>query len=273
MTYIKIEKVNFGYDYNKKLLFNDLSLELDRGEIVSIIGRNGVGKTTLAKLIIGMLKPQTGKILIEDKDIAKKSTATIAEKVGYVFQNPNIMLFSNSVTKELELSLMRFNLTKEETKKRISKVIDFFSLNVYLDIHPRLLSRGEKQKLVLATVLVQNPQAIILDEPFSGIDNTQKHLIRNYLKELKNQKKLVVVITHDLDSVLEFSDRVIVLDAGRITFNGKTIEFFVEPTNLNKNGLAATKMLSMFYSLRANNFPKEIMKKDDIIKFFKKRLA
>ena len=273
MAYIKINKIDFGYDYNKKPLFNELFLEFDQGEIISIIGRNGAGKTTLAKLIIGMIRPQKGEIIIEDENTSEKSTAKIAEKVGYVFQNPNIMLFSNSVRKELELSLMRFNITKEEIQERITEVVDFFSLNNYLEIHPRLLSRGEKQKLAIATVLVQNPQAIILDEPFSGIDNTQKNLIRTYLNELKNQKKLIIVITHDLDSVLEFSDKVIVLDNGQVTFNGSTQDFFMEPENLHNNGLVETKMLSMVYSLRSNNFPKNILKRNAIISFFKEKFT
>ncbi|NHJ03960.1 MAG: ABC transporter ATP-binding protein [Candidatus Heimdallarchaeota archaeon] len=273
MSLIEIKNLTFGYNQNQGLLFNNLSLTLPKGEIISIIGRNGAGKTTLAKLMIGMLRPQKGDIQIDNESTNKKTIAEIAEKIGYVFQNPNIMLFTHTVEKELELSLLRFNLTKEEAEKRIQEMLDFFNLEIFRKVHPRLLSRGEKQKLALAIVLIQNPQAIILDEPFSGIDIKQKNLIRNYILELKEQKKLVLIITHDLDAVLEYSDRVISMNAGTIIFNGYTDQFFSNSTNLQNVNLTETYMLSMFYSLRKEGLPENILKRNEIISYFKNKFS
>ncbi|HUU78926.1 MAG TPA: ABC transporter ATP-binding protein [candidate division Zixibacteria bacterium] len=273
MSLIEIKNLIFGYNPNQIPLFNNFSLTLPKGEIISIIGRNGAGKTTLAKLMIGMLRPQKGNILIDNEATNKKTIAEIAEKIGYVFQNPNIMLFTNTVEKELELSLLRLNIPKEEAEKRIQEMLDFFNLEIYRKVHPRLLSRGEKQKLALAIVLIQNPQAIILDEPFSGIDIKQKIQIRDYIFKLKEQKRLVLIITHDLDAVLEYSDRVISMDFGNIIFNGQTEQFFYNPTNLQKVNLTETYMLSMFYSLRKEGLPENILKRKEIISYFKHKFS
>lgn len=272
MTCIELDDISFSYIIGRKGIFNNLSLKFNPNEQVAIVGRNGSGKTTLAKLIIGMLKPSSGQISSDGKSIEKKSIAEIAEKVGYVFQNPNTMLFTNSVENELSLSLQRFNLSKDEKEEKINSMLDFFGMAKYRKIHPRLLSRGEKQKLALATVLIQDPGAIILDEPFSGIDTAQKIIIRDYIGKLKDQKKLVIIITHDLDSVLEESNRVIALSSGKIVFDGKKTDFFKDSTNLYKAGLTETYMLNMLYSLHAYGLPKTVLKRKEIISFFSKRI-
>ena len=271
MSLLQINALTFSYLPNSDL-FTNFSATFSGGEFVAIIGKNGAGKTTLAKLIIGMLKLQSGDVLVDGKSIKDKQIADIAEQIGFVFQNPNIMLFTNTVEKELELSLLRFNLSKEEINERINFMIDFFSLEKYRKIHPRLLSRGEKQKLALATVLIQKPKVIILDEPFSGIDATQKIMIRNYLSKLKEEGKLVIIITHDLESVLEYTDRVIALKSGKIIFDGETIDFFTNPKNISSIELTENPMLSLVYSLRNSGLPDKILRKDEIVSYFKKRL-
>lgn len=273
MTCIELNEISFSYIAGRKGIFSNLSLKFNPNEQIAIVGRNGSGKTTLAKLIIGMLKPSKGQIIFDGKIIEKKSIAEIAENVGYVFQNPNIMLFTNSVENELSLSLQRFNFTKDEKEEKINSMLDFFKMTKYRKVHPRLLSRGEKQKLALATVLIQDPGAIILDEPFSGIDIAQKIIIRDYIQKLKDQKKLVIIITHDLDSVLEESNRVIALSAGKIVFDGEKTDFFKDSINLRKAGLTETFMLNMLYSLHADGLPETILKRKEVINFFSKIIS
>ncbi len=272
MTSIELNDVSFSHIAGKKGIFSNLSLKLHPSEQVAIVGRNGSGKTTLAKLILGMLKPSTGQISFDGKLIEKKSIAEIAEKVGFVFQNPNIMLFTNSVKNELLLSLQRFNFSKNEKNEKINSMLDFFGMTKYRKIHPRLLSRGEKQKLALATVLIQEPDAIILDEPFSGIDMAQKIIIRKYIGKLKEQKKLVIIITHDLDSALEESNRIIALSSGKIVFDGKKTDFFKDSTNLRKAELIETCMLNMLYSLHEDGLPETILERKEVISYFSKRI-
>ena len=222
--------------------------------------------------MIGMLKPQNGSISIEGKSIAKLSIADIAEQIGYVFQNPNVMLFTNTVKQELELSLLRFDFAKEEKQKKINKILDFFNLTKYENTHPRLLSRGEKQKLALAAVLIQEPETIILDEPFSGIDRSQKSMLMKYIRELKAQGKLVIIVSHDLDSIIEETDRIIALHKGKIAYDMPTLTFFQDKKRLLEIGLVETKMLKMLFNLRKKGLPKDILRKKDLISFLKNKI-
>ncbi|MGC9778622.1 MAG: ABC transporter ATP-binding protein [Candidatus Heimdallarchaeota archaeon] len=271
MSYIELSNLSFYYRKGKAL-FDNISLTFNLGEQVGIIGRNGAGKTTLVKLLIGMLKPQKGTISIEGSSIKNKSIADVATKVGFVFQNPNQMLFTNTVEKELELSLMRFELSKEVKQSQVNKILDFFDMDELRTMHPRNLSRGEKQKLALATVLVQEPQAIILDEPFSGIDMTQRLLIVKYLNELKKQGKLIILVSHNLDLILETTDKIIALKEGKVAYNMSIVQFFQNSEHLKEIGLIQTDYLSMLKSLKKFGLPNEILKKDDLLNFYKESL-
>ena len=266
MNFISISNLSFSYSKNYPL-FENLNLSFMRGEQIAIIGRNGAGKTTLVKLILGMLKPINGQIIIDEESIKNKSVAEIASKVGFVFQNPNIMLFTNSIEKELELSLMRFKLSKEEINQRITNILEFFNMTSYRKYNPRNLSRGEKQKIAIATVLIQEPQAIILDEPFSGIDVTQQLQIANYLAELKKQNKLIILISHNLDMLFEKSSRIIALKNGKIISDSAIEKFLEDMNNLTEVGLKKTSFLEMIDNLRKNNLPTNVYTKNDLIDY------
>ncbi|NHJ39267.1 MAG: ABC transporter ATP-binding protein [Asgard group archaeon] len=268
MGYINLKNISFGYS-KKNQLFTNLSLSFELGEQIAIIGRNGSGKTTLVKLIIGMLKPIDGQIEISNENIEKKSISDIASKVGFVFQNPNQMLFTNAVEKELELSLRKFNLPNEIKEQKINSILEFLDIVELKDSNPRILSRGEKQKIALATVLIQNPHAIILDEPFSGIDMTQRLKIIDYLNELHKQGKLIILITHNLDFVLNYSSRVIGLKNGQLISDSLTIDFFNNQDNLLKLDLDKSNYLSLIYNLRKCGLPSRIIKTQQLISFFK----
>jgi energy-coupling factor transport system ATP-binding protein len=272
VSYIEILRLSFGYTSDSQL-FNDISLSFNLGEQVAIIGRNGSGKTSLVKLLNGMIKPQKGRIRISGESIREKSIADIATKIGFVFQNPNQMLFTNTVEKELALSLLRLNLGKKEQNLRIDEMLSFFDLKDYRNSHPRSLSRGEKQKLALATVLIQKPQVIILDEPFSGIDYKQRNILEKYIKILSEEGKLIILITHNIDSIIENCSRVIALDEGQLVFDLPVNEFLMDETNLSKIGLIPTNYLKMIYKLRKSGLPRDILWKKDLLKFFKQNLG
>lgn len=269
MGYIELKNVSFGYS-KKTQLFTNLSLSFNLGEQIAIIGRNGAGKTTLVKLIIGILNPLHGSIEISNENIRKKSIADIATKIGFVFQNPNQMLFANTVEKELELSLQKFDFSTEIKKQKITTILEFLDMISFKDSNPRILSRGEKQKIAIATVLIQEPDAIILDEPFSGIDMTQRLVIANYLNELHKQGKLIILITHNLDFVAKYCSRIIGLKNGQLIFDTSTINFFTNQDNLIKLNLEQTNYLSLIYSLRKYGLPPEIIRSQELVNYFKK---
>ena len=271
-SYIEITNLSFSYTTNRPPVLDDISISIDMGEQIAIIGQNGIGKTTFAKLIIGMLKPDQGTIKINGESIHKKSIARIAQKIGYVFQNPNTMLFTRSVHKELELSMKKFNYCKEETSSKINEMLEFFELGNFANTHPRFLSRGEKQKLALATVLIQEPQIIILDEPFSGIDHCQRKIILDYIKKFKSQGRSVLIISHDLNSIVEISERIIALFKGKIAYDLPTSDFFKTKDKLNEIGLHETEMLSFIYELHEKGLPNSIFNRTKLIKYFNEKL-
>ncbi len=266
ITYIDISGLTFEYIKDSPL-FKDISISFKLGEQVAIIGRNGSGKTTFAKLINGMLKPKKGSITISGESTKNKSIADIATKIGFVFQNPNQMLFTNSVEKELALSLFRFKLDKNEHEKRIKNMLKFFNLEQYRETHPRSLSRGEKQKLALATVLIQEPETIILDEPFSGIDFNQREKLIEYIRILSEDGKLVILITHNIDSIIENCSRVIALAQGQILYDLPVSDFLQDDSKLTKIGLESTTYLKLLFQLRNFGLPKEILMKNDLIEY------
>ncbi len=266
MSFISLSHIFFNYSKNNPL-FENLNLSFDKGEQIAIIGRNGVGKTTLVKLILGMLKPLKGQITIDGENTSNKSIAEIAAKVGFVFQNPNVMLFTNSVEKELELSLLRFKLSKIEITQRVNNSLKFFKLEEFNESNPRTLSRGEKQKLALATVLIQEPQALILDEPFSGIDVKQQLVIANYLSVLQKQGKLIIIISHNLDLLFESCSRVIALKNGSIAFDSSIKKFLENMQNLSAIGLEKSPFMDLIDDLRQKNLPPEIYTKRGLIDY------
>ncbi|NHJ47881.1 MAG: ABC transporter ATP-binding protein [Asgard group archaeon] len=270
MTYIKIKNISFGYSKNNQL-FSNLTLNLDLGDYVAIIGRNGAGKTTLVKLIVGMLKPLEGQIKIAGEDIESKSVADIASQVGYVFQNPNQMLFANTVEKELELSLRKFNFEKNMQSDKITEMLEFFDMVPLRDTNPRTLSRGEKQKLAIATVLIQDPKAIFLDEPFSGIDMSQRLMILDYLTKLHLKGKLIVIITHTLDLIVNNCNKIIGFKEGKILYNQEITDFLANPNYLFDLGLEQTNYLALLFTLRKHGLPSSIIKQNELVEYFKQK--
>ncbi|MBD3189530.1 MAG: ATP-binding cassette domain-containing protein [Candidatus Heimdallarchaeota archaeon] len=272
MSYIEVEHLTFGYREGQKVL-NDISLSLPLGEQVAIIGQNGSGKTTLAKLLIGLHKPWNGTIKVDGEDINKKAIAEIARKVGFIFQNPNQMLFTTSVQKELELSLRQSSLNREEKEEKIAWMLDFFNIERYKKTHPRLLSRGEKQKVALATVLVQDPKAIIFDEPFSGVDRQQRASVLHYVNQLKEQGKLIILITHDLEAIIESCERTVALTPdGSIAYDGSTLDVMADAQNFTALELGESPILNLLYHLQSYGLPKNILRRRDLVAYIKRRV-
>lgn len=212
---MKLQKVSFGYEKNKKILQN-INLKMYKGEFVAIMGRNGSGKTTLLKLINGLLRPGKGSVLIDDIDIRKNSVAQLAKKVGYVFQNPANQFYQDTVEEEIAYILKNLKYDQEEIERLVNATMSQFGLLKYKDIYPRYLSVGEQQKVALASILITQPKILLLDEPTHGMDYRQKTIFFSYLDEYRKKGHLVILVTHDVESIAEYSDRVILLSEGKI---------------------------------------------------------
>ena len=216
-----IEVKNLWYAYpNQIIALKGVDLTISEGEFVAIMGRNASGKTTLAKNLNALLKPTKGKVRVGGVDTRDVTTAQLARKVGYLFQNPNDHLFAETVEEEIAFTLNNLGLGGHEAKAMIDGMLDFLNLTRYRREYPRSLSGGERQRVALASVLVSEPQVVILDEPTRGLEYRAKTELMTLLQDYKGKGKTVILITHDVEMVAEHADRVVLMSEGKVVVDG-----------------------------------------------------
>jgi energy-coupling factor transporter ATPase len=198
----------------------NINLKVHEAEFVAIMGRNASGKTTLVKHFNALLKPTKGDVVVDGVNTKETTTAHLARKVGYVFQNPNDHLFADSVEQEIAFSLRHLGFQRVEMEPMIDEVLERFGLMQYRHRYPRSLSGGEKQRVALASVLVAKPKIIILDEPTRGMEYKLKAELMSYLDNHRKEGGVVILVTQDVETVAEYGDRVILLSEGGIVVDG-----------------------------------------------------
>ncbi|MDY6893685.1 MAG: energy-coupling factor transporter ATPase [Chloroflexota bacterium] len=218
---IKIENLWYVYPDGPTALKN-ISLSICEGEFVAIMGRNASGKTTLVKHINGLLKPTKGTIDTVGTDTRRATVAELAHNVGFVFQNPNDHLFADTVEQELAATLKNMGFNHGELSSRVEEMLELFNLKEYRKQYPRSLSGGEKQRVATASVLVARPKVLILDEPTRGMEYRHKSELMRFLKGYRERGNTVILVTHDVETVAEYADRVILLSEGKIVVDGNT---------------------------------------------------
>jgi energy-coupling factor transport system ATP-binding protein len=216
---IELRDVTFVHQNGVKAL-DGVSLKIEAGETVAIVGENGAGKTTLVKHVTGLLKPNTGAVLVDGVETKQTSTAAISKKVGVAFQNPDHQLFSESVEEEMSFALRNFGFAPSLVEQRVSWGLQLFGLEEYRKSSPLVLSGGEKKRLTLACILAWDPAVVILDEPTVGQDSIQKEKLTGTIKMLGSTGKTVVVVSHDIEFLWPMQPRVVVMKSGRIVGDG-----------------------------------------------------
>jgi|AGTN01.3.fsa_nt_gi ATPase components of various ABC-type transport systems, contain duplicated ATPase len=207
------------------LALKGIDLDVRRGEFMAIIGRNASGKSTLAGHMNGILKPTKGVVTVNNLNTRAVSTAKLARAVGYVFQNPNMHLFADRVDDEVAFVLHNFGYPEEEIERKVDRALEDFDLTRLRDAYPRDLSGGEKQRVALASVLVADPQAVVLDEPTRGLDCTKKDFLMDYLERYHAGGGTVVLISHDIELISrKCVQRVIMMGEGIIVADGSRRE-------------------------------------------------
>lgn len=213
---VKVKDVWFAYPNGIEAL-KGVSLEIQQGEFVVIMGENAAGKTTLLKHLVGLLKPARGSVLVMGKDTRKVSLRELAGEVGYLSQNPNDHLFQGTVEEELLFTLRNLGLEDDGV---VDEILERLGITCYRNLNPRDLSSGERQRVALASVLVARPKLLVLDEPTRGIDYRLKKELGGFLKELAEEGVAVAVATHDVEFAAEYSQRVLIMFDGRIVCDG-----------------------------------------------------
>lgn len=242
---IKFDKVNFTYkkiNYCEHEVLKNINIKLKAGKINAIVGKSGSGKTTLLELITGILKPTTGKVLIDEKEIDNLNNAF---DIGYVSQDNNQFL-QKTVKEELEMLLKLYNYKLKEKKKRINDSLIMVGLNEkYLNLNINNLSSGEKKKLALASALILNPRILIIDEPVIGLDRKTKEELKKIFRILKTRyNKTIIFVSNNLDFVLEVADYVYVLYDKEIVLEGKKIDVLSKTDILKKYGIIGPNITS-----------------------------
>lgn len=238
---IKLSNVCFAYD--KKNILDNINFTIKKGEFVAIVGRNGAGKTTLMKLFNGLLKPNLGNVTIEGLDTKATKTSELAKHVGFLFQNPDRQICQNTVKNEIIFGLKCIYSDKKEIDKRCRDTITRFGL--YGEKDPFSLSRGERQKVALASVVALSPKVLVLDEPTTGLDYKECMHIMNIIKELNENGTTVIMVCHDMELVADFAQRVIVLGEGNLMADGSCKEVMVNSNVLESASLAPPQIAEL----------------------------
>ena len=230
-----VRNLKFSYTEDHPI-FENFQLSLDQRP-TAIIGQNGAGKTTLVRLLKGLLKPSAGTILYQGEDISKRTVASLAGQVGYVFQNPDDQIFKYKVIDEVMFGPLNIGMPKEKAKEKAMEALALTELTSYAGENPYDLELSQRKLVAIASVLAMDTDVIILDEPTIAQDYRGKEIIRNIITSLSGQGKLVLAILHDMDFVAQCFSRVVVLAHGQLLADGTPSEVFVQEDVLKKAAL------------------------------------
>ena len=221
--------VEFTYPGGARAL-DGVNLAVGRGDFVAIVGQNGAGKTTLTRHFNGLLRPSSGDIRVLGRSAQGVPTIELCRHVGYVFQNPDEQLFCTSVQEELRFGPTNIGVDPHVTSQRVEEILGDIGLTRYREVWPKYLTKGERQRLALASVVAMDPDVLIVDEPTTGLDWVESLQILDYLERLRNErKKTIIIITHDMNIVSLYARRVVVMAKGRVVGDGTAREIFSQP--------------------------------------------
>lgn len=233
---LELKQVSFAYQQGRPALI-DVSLTIDSGEFLAIAGRNGSGKTTLTRMIMSLKKPSSGMVLYNGADTVKYTPANMARYVGYVFQNPDRQMFRDTVAAEVSFGPEQLGFSADQIEKAVAIALEKTNLTAVASSYPQSLSRGQKQRVAIASALAMQSRILILDEPTSGQDANERQELLSLLQELNKQGITIVLVTHDMDIIAQYASRVIVMAGGRKVFDNSPEELFNNSGSLAAWGL------------------------------------
>lgn len=245
---IDAKELYFTYPNGVEAL-KGISMIIRDGEFVAIMGQNGAGKTTLVKHFNGLLKPTKGQVFVDEVDVSKVSVATLSKNVGFVFQNPDHQLFSETVEEEISFALRNFGFKEDIIENRVAWALNLLGLTQYRKTSPFMLSGGERKRVALASVLAWDPKILILDEPTIGQDYQQKEKLRQFIMQMKTQDRTIIMVTHDVEFVAECNPRVLLMREGKIIADGEAKNILTDPEVLNAASIVPPQIAQIFLEL------------------------
>lgn len=243
-TILKFDNINFAYNSSKHILKN-INFGISKGEMVSIVGRNGAGKTTITKLVCGFVNPISGSIKFGEKDLKNLTIKERSAHIGLVMQNPNQMISEALITNEVALGLKIRGVSKEEQEERVKRALKICGLSPFEKWPISALSYGQKKRVTIASMLVLDPQVLILDEPTAGQDFRHYTEIMKFLEELNKQGITIILITHDMHLMLEYTPRAIVLSEGQIVADAPASHVLTNNEVIDRANLKETSLYTL----------------------------
>jgi len=235
---LSLELVDLTFAYpGRPPALSGVTLRIERGEYLALLGQNGAGKTTLAKHFNGLLRPSGGKVLVGGRDASGLSIGELAQQVGYVFQNPDHQIFAGTTREEIAFGPRNLGLMEAEVAERVDATLEAFGLVAQADLPPAMLGYGTRRKVALASVLAMRPQALILDEPTSGLDRRSVIELMALLAAYSGEGRTVIVITHDVRLVADHVPHCAVLTSGKLGARGGTQSVLSDANLLSATGL------------------------------------
>ena len=243
----------------EKVALNNVNIEIEDGEFIALIGHTGSGKSTLIQHMNGLLKPTSGRILVDNEDITKPNIklTDIRKKVGLVFQYPEYQLFEETIEKDIEYGPRNLGLNQEEITRRVKKSMKMVGLDYekYRNHSPFDLSGGQKRRVAIAGVIAMEPKILILDEPTAGLDPKGRDDILEQIKILHREYKMtIILVSHSMEDVGKLAERIIVMNKGEVALEGSPSKVFKEVEKLESIGLAVPQVTYLMRALKSKGF-------------------
>lgn len=275
-TIINTENISFYYDEEtKKYVFNDLSLSIEKGSFVAILGHNGSGKSTLAKHFNAILLPSGGRVFVDGMDTSdEEKLLNIRKNVGMVFQNPDNQIVATIVKDDVAFAPENLGVPHDKLVKRVDDALKAVSMERFADKAPHELSGGQKQRVAIAGIIAMHPRCIVLDEATAMLDPSGRREVMEVVRRLNREMGItVILITHYMEEAAK-ADRVVVMDSGKIVLDGTPKEVFVRVDDLKKIGLDVPQVTYLSYLLKGTEMelPEDILTAEECAKAILKRL-
>lgn len=236
---IDVSEARYVYPTGNVVALGGVDLHVEHGEILGIIGQNGSGKTTLTKLFNGLLKPTSGRVVVNGVDTAGHTVQQMAAHVGYVFQNPNHQLFARTVEAELEFGPRNIGVPEAEIAERVADAVEFFGLAGVVEEHPYRVSFPIRKLVGIASIVTMRPSILIFDEPSTGQDHHTTKIINDLMRRLREQGTTVVCVSHDMPLLADVVERVVVMKDTRIIADASPREVFADKALMARTNLQA----------------------------------
>ncbi|MGN0035094.1 MAG: energy-coupling factor ABC transporter ATP-binding protein [Coriobacteriales bacterium] len=245
---IEFDNVYASYNAYEPVL-KGVSFTIEDGAFVAFVGTNGAGKSTTMRLMDGLIKPDEGQVLVDGVPTTKLKTSELASKVGFLFQNPDSQICNNTVRDELAFGFKALHREGPEADERVQEIVDLFGFNP--DADPFLLNRGTRQLLALASIVVMEPEVVILDEPTTGLDFRECEKVMDIVRTLHEHGTTVVMVCHDMEVVGDFAEQVIVMNDGQVVDSGPTFEVLRRRETLERASLVPPQIVDLSLALAA----------------------